>query len=323
MGMDARFRGHDDTRESLNAQTMRLGKHGAKAGEPALARLGRLFALRCSVSSRLVMNYISTFGNVSLLLLLSVASLAFGQTSARALLDHTRQLNQTTRKWNDQVQRLQLRIVDRRGGERSRTLLMYFKKYPEDRNRTMLFFESPPEVKGVGFLQWADPHAKDEQWLYLPELKRVRQISSGTKHESFVGTDFSYDDVAIVSQIGDWTETDARANLLRDEAVDGRSCHVIEFAPTGKDLSYGKILGWLRADDFIMVKFEMYDKQQRLEKQLMLGDIRPVGAIPTAFHMEMKNVQGGSHTVVDFSEVKYDTGIGDEMFTQRSLERGP
>jgi outer membrane lipoprotein-sorting protein len=259
----------------------------------------------------------------SLVFLLCLALPAPAQTTARALLDQTRQLNQTTRKWSDRVQRLQLRIVDRRGGERSRELVTYFKKYPQDRNRTMLVFESPPEVKGVGFLQWADPHAKDEQWLYLPELKRVRQISTSAKHESFVGTDFSYDDLAIISQIGDWAETDARTNLLRDEPVDEHSCHVIEFTPAGKDLSYGKILAWLRADDLVMAKFEMYDNKARLEKQLLLGGIRAVGAIPTAFHMEMKNVQGGSHTVVDFTAVKYDTGLDDSRFTQRALEHGP
>src|SRR5207244_9984317 len=116
-------------------------------------------------------------------------------------------------------------------------LIIYFKKYPEDRTKTMLFFESPPEVKGVGFLQLADPHAKDAQWLYLPELKRVRQSSGGAKRESFVGTDFSYDDLAIISQITDWTESDARTKLLRDETQDGRACHVIEFTPTGKELT--------------------------------------------------------------------------------------
>lgn len=254
---------------------------------------------------------------------LLIAQPVAAQTSARALLDQTRQLNQTTRKWSDRVQRLQLRIVDRRGGERRRDLVIYLKKYPEDRNRTTVFFQSPPEVKGVGFLQWADPHGKDEQWLYLPELKRVRQISSSAKHESFVGTDFSYDDLAIMSQISDWTETDARTNLLRDEPVDEHPCHVIEFTPAGKDLNYGRVLAWLRADDLVMVRFEMYDKKGQLVKQLTLGDIRVVGAIPTAFHMEMKNVQAGSHTVVDFTEVKYDTDIDDGMFTQRSLERGP
>jgi hypothetical protein len=259
---------------------------------------------------------------VCVAVLLGAAVTAAGGTTARELLDQTRQLAQTTRKWNDRVQRLALRIVDRRGGERNRNLVIDFKKYPEDRNRTIVFFESPPEVKGVGFLQWADPHAKDEQWLYLPELKRVRQISAGAKHESFVGTDFSYDDLAIISEITDWTDADARTNLLRDEPLDGRPCHVIDFTPTGKDLTYGKVLAWLTADDLVILKFEMYDKSDRLEKVLTLNDFRNVGAIPTAFHMEMKNEQSGSHTVVDFNEIKYDTGLGNDMFTQRSLEHG-
>lgn len=245
-----------------------------------------------------------------------------GATTARELLDQTRQLAQTTRKWTDRVQRLTLRIVDHRGGERHRELVINLKKYPEDRNRSIVFFESPPEVKGVGFLQWADPHAKDEQWLYLPELKRVRQISAGAKHESFVGTDFSYDDLAIIGEITDWTDADAHTNLVRDEALDGRACHVIEFTPTGKDLTYGKVIAWLTADDLVIVKFEMDDKSGRLEKVLTLSDIRTLGPIPTAFHMEMKNQQSGSHTVVDFSEVKYDTGLADEMFTERALEHG-
>jgi outer membrane lipoprotein-sorting protein len=260
--------------------------------------------------------------------IVALGLLVFGLTNvaaaltARELLDRTRQLAQTSRKWTDRVQKLKLRIVDRRGGERRRELMIYFKKYPEDRNRTIIFFESPPEVKGVGFLQWADPHAKDEQWLYLPELKRVRQISAGAKHESFVGTDFSYDDLAIVSEITDWTEADASTGLLRSEAIEGQNCQVIGFTPAAKDLGYGKILAWLRADDLVILQYEMYDKSGQLEKSLRLSDIRSIGAIPTAFHMEMKNVQSGSHTDVDFEEVKYDVGLDDGTFAQRTLEHG-
>ena len=256
------------------------------------------------------------------LLCMLAGPLAIAETTARGLLDHTRELNATVRKWSDRLQRLQLRIVDRRGGARNRQLVIYLKKYPEDRNRSILFFESPPEVKGVGFLQWADPHTKDEQWLYLPELKRVRQISAGAKHESFVGTDFSYDDLSIVGDLADWSEADARTTLARDETVDGKSCHVIEFRPVGKDVTYGKIVVWLTAADFTFVKYEMYDKSGTLEKVLTLSDIRTLGEIPTAFHMEMQSLRGGSHTVVDFSEVKYDTGQSDEQFTQRTLEHG-
>jgi outer membrane lipoprotein-sorting protein len=256
------------------------------------------------------------------LVLLCTATASAGDTAARQLLDRLRQISDTTRKWTDRTQHLKIRIVDRRGGERKRDLTIYLKKYPEDRTRTIVFFESPPDVKGVGFLQWSDPHATDEQWLYVPELKRVRKISGGAKKESFVGTDFSFNDLAIISQITDWTETDARAALLRDENVDGKLCHVIEFTPGTKDFGYGKIVIWLRDDDMVIVKYSMHDNAGRQEKVLTLGEIRPVGAIPTPFTMEMKNVDSGSHTIVDFTEIKYDTKLGDDMFTERALERG-
>ena len=245
-----------------------------------------------------------------------------GATSARELLDQTRRMNQTTRTWNDRTQHLSLRIVDRLGGERQRQLVMHFKRYPEDRNRSVVFFEAPTEVRGVSVLQWTDPHAKDEQWLYLPALKRVRQISAAAKHESFVGTDFSYDDLAVISEITDWGDADAATKLLRDEPLDGKPCHVIEFTPAAKDVAYGKILTWLTSDDLVMLKFEMYDKDNQLEKVLTLSDIREVGHIPTPYRWEMKNQQNGSHTVVEFTEIKYDTGLSDEMFTQRALEHG-
>jgi len=258
---------------------------------------------------------------LAIMLLHSATASAVDQ-AARRLLDQVRQLSDTERKWTDRTQRLKIRIVDRRGGERLRDLMIYLKKYAEDRTRTIVFFESPPDVKGVGFLQWNDPHAKDEQWLYVPELKRVRQISGGAKRESFVGTDFSFNDLAIIGQITDWSEADAHATLLRDEDVEGRSCHVLEFTPGTKDFGYGKVVIWLRADDLVIVKYSMHDTAGRQEKVLTLGDVRPVGHIPTPFTMEMKNIDSGSHTVVDFTEIKYDTKLGDDMFTQRALEHG-
>ncbi|HVO27156.1 MAG TPA: outer membrane lipoprotein-sorting protein [Candidatus Margulisiibacteriota bacterium] len=258
---------------------------------------------------------------LAILLLHRAAAVAVDQ-EARRLLDQVRQVSDTTRKWTDRTQRLKIRIIDRRGGERLRDLMIYLKKYAEDRTRTIVFFESPPDVKGVGFLQWADPHAKDQQWLYVPELKRVRQISGGAKRESFVGTDFSFNDLAIIGQITEWSEADAPATLLRDETVEGRSCHVIEFTPGTKDFGYGKVVIWLRADDLVIVKYSMHDTAGRQEKVLTLGDVRPVGQIPTPFTMEMKNIDSGSHTVVDFTEIKYDTHLGDDLFTQRALEHG-
>jgi len=249
---------------------------------------------------------------------------ALAEPTARELLDKARALNNSTRNWTDRSQQMAVTIVDRRGGERHRQMRIYYKKYPEDRNKTLLFFEEPADVKGVGFLQWADPHAKDTQWLYLPELKRPpRQISGGAKRESFAGTDFSYDDLSILGQLTDWSETDARTQLLRTDTVDGAAAHVIELTPVEKEVGYSKIVAWLRADDLVMVRYEMYDGGDTAEKVLTLGDIRNVGPVPTAFQMEMKNLRAGSRTDVRMTETKYDTGLGDEQFSQRALERGP
>jgi outer membrane lipoprotein-sorting protein len=258
---------------------------------------------------------------VTLLLLAGLALPAQAET-ARELLDKVRVLNDTTRKWTDRTQKLRLEIIDRRGNARARDLEIYLKKYPDDANRSIIFFDSPPEIKGTAFLQWANAHTADEQWLYLPELKRVRRISGGSKRESFVGTDFSYEDLAIIGQITEWSEADAHAVLLRDEPIDGSPAAVIEFTPAGKDVAYGKIRVWLRRSDLVMVKFEFVDQKGRVAKVLTIGGIKPVGSIPTAFHYDMRNVLAGSHTRVEFLEVKYDTGLSDDAFTQRALERG-
>ncbi|MCK6552971.1 outer membrane lipoprotein-sorting protein [Candidatus Binatia bacterium] len=249
---------------------------------------------------------------------------AVAEPTARELLDKVREVNETTRKWTDRTQQMAVTIVDRRGTERRRQMRIYYKKYPEDRNKTLLFFEEPADVKGVGFLQWADPHGKDTQWLYLPELKRPpRQISGGAKRESFAGTDFSYDDLSILGQLVDWSEADARTRLLRTETADGSAAHVIEFTPTGKDVGYSRIVAWLRAGDLLMTRYDLYTDGSEPDKVLVLDDIRNVGPVPTAFRMEMRNARSGSRTEVRMTETRYDTGLGDDQFTQRTLERGP
>jgi outer membrane lipoprotein-sorting protein len=246
-----------------------------------------------------------------------------GQTgSARSILERARELAQTTRKWTDRTQALKLRIIDRRGGERARRLTIRVKKYPEDRTRSIVFFEYPPDVKGVAMLQWGNPKGKDEQWLYLPELRKSRMISGAAKRESFVGTDFSYEDLAIITQILDWKDSEARATQLSDTERDGQRFHLLEFVPTGKELSYGKVVLWLRADDLVALRYEMFDESNAVQKVLNLSDVRTLGAIPTPFHMEMETTGNGSRTIVDFVEVSYDTGLPDDAFSQRALEHG-
>jgi hypothetical protein len=241
--------------------------------------------------------------------------------SAREVLDRARELNQTERKWTDRKQTLELTIIDRRGGTRKRELEVLQKKFDADRSKSILFFRSPPEIKGTGFLQWIDPHAQNQQWLYLPELKRIRQISGSSKRESFMGTDFSYEDLAITSEILDWTAEDSAATTERQEACGAEQCWVILFTPKAKDVAYAGIRAWV--DDLYRIRrFEFLSDQGEPQKRLEVLDLRDVGAIPTAFRFEMENLRGGSRTIVEYGEITYDTGIGDAMFSERRLEKG-
>lgn len=242
--------------------------------------------------------------------------------AAQALLEQVRELNRTVRHWEDSVQRLHVTIRDRRGRERQREMEVFIKRYPQDATKTLLFFRSPPEVRGVGFLQWVDPRSSDRQWLFLPELKRVRQITGNSKRESFVGTDFSYEDLALRLELVDWTEDDAATRIIADEPCDDRTCAVVEFSPKKEDVSYGKIRLWLGRGDLVARKFEFEDRNGRLSKTLRNADIRAVGNVPTAHRLEMQNERGGSRTVVVLTEVAYNQGLKDSLFTERHLEGG-
>lgn len=242
--------------------------------------------------------------------------------TAREVLDQAKALSHTTRKWTDRTQELVLRIVDRRGGERTRRVTVYYKKYEDDRSRSILFFLSPPEVKGTGFLQWVDPHSHNQQWLFLPALKRVRQISGTSERESFMGTDFSYEDLAIMTEILDWSADDAEAAIERQEACEDSQCWVLSFVPREKDVAYARIRVWLDRD-YRLRRFEFMDESGEAVKDLAATDIRPVGAIPTAFRLAMRNLRSGSRTEVTFDAVRYDTGLSDRMFSQHRLEQGP
>jgi hypothetical protein len=242
--------------------------------------------------------------------------------AARAILGKAKALDDTTRKWSEREQTMTLTIRGAGGGDRERVLQIFDKRSPDGEDKTISFFLSPAEVKGTGFLQLAHKSGDDDQWLYLPELKRTRRITSNLRDQSFMGTDFSYRDLEILNEIRNWTEKDAPAKVTGEEVVDGKPCHVIELAPT-QEGGYSKIVVWMDKELLVSRKMDFHDKGGKHVKTLLQGDVRDVGAVPTAHHLEMKNVEKGSSTDVKLTEVKYDSGLSEDLFTERQLKRGP
>lgn len=241
--------------------------------------------------------------------------------TARQLLDQAKHLNDTTRAWKDREQKLALDIFDGRGGERRRELLMRTLRGQGGEDRTITVFQSPSEVAGTSFLQFAHKDRDAEQWLYLPELKRVRQITSRTKDQSFMGTDFSYRDLELLTDVLEWSEEEARSSLVRTETIDGSEAAVIELVPLRKDVGYKRIVIALSRPDLSMRRMEFFGAEETPKKVLRLDRIETVGVVPTAHHLEMVQPAAGTRTLVEVSDIRYDQGLPEELFTQRSLER--
>ena len=242
--------------------------------------------------------------------------------TAREILDQAKGLDDTTRHWTDRTEHMTLDIIAAGGDQRRRELAVYTKRYPGDEEKSISFILVGAEVKGVGFLQWAHKGRDDEQWLYLPELKRTRQIAARLRDESFVGTDFTYRDLEILGVVLRWSEAQAATQLLGDEPVAGSACHMIELRPIQEDLPYARIVLWMDGGKLTPRKLDFFDRAGTRVKGLTLDDVRDLGPIPTPHRLEMQSLTKGSRTIVTLTAVTYDSGLADDLFTQRQLERG-
>jgi outer membrane lipoprotein-sorting protein len=180
-----------------------------------------------------------------------------------------------------------------------------------------MFFMSPADVKNTSFMNWSyDSDKPDDQWIYLPALKKIKRISSDSKSDYFMGSDFTYDD------LGD-RKLDADVHkLLREETVNGIACYVVESASKDEDYMYSRTVTWIRKDNFVGVKREFYDEDDELLKTLTIKDVKEISGIWVITRSEMHNVQKNHKTIMELSDVKINTGVSASMFSERMMMRG-
>jgi outer membrane lipoprotein-sorting protein len=205
-------------------------------------------------------------------------------------------------------------LATKRGDQVTRTLVNYRKRSAEE-SKTLIFFREPEDVAGTGLL--VRSHGGNEsQWLYLPDLGRVRQINASGQNESFMGTDFTYAD------LGD-TDVDERAHqLVGEEDLDGEPTYKVESVPKTAT-SYSKVVTWVSHETFLPVRIDYFDPAGALLKTGHFRDVRRVKDIPQPFAIEMQNVQTGHRTQLSLLEIDCNPGLDDSVFTERHLTRGP
>jgi len=202
----------------------------------------------------------------------------------------------------------EMTIVHKSGAKRVRQI----KAWMKGDDYTLVRFLFPANVKGTGFLS-----VKDDDWLYLPALKKVRRIATKEKGGSFMGSDFSYEDVGSGSFVEDYNAT-----VLGTEEYEEHHCYVLELLPKDpEDISYSKLKRWVDKENFYSMKTEYYDVHGDLLKVLYASEFEKIEGLWTAKRMEMQNVQKGSKTIIVLKEVQLNPEISDSMFTTRQLER--
>ena len=251
------------------------------------------------------------------------ASAVLATETARTILDRAKALEEGERKWRDRHERVKLTISGGVGSDRIRELDIFEQKTPggDPHQKQLLVFRSPAEVQGTAFLAHLHRGRAAEQWLYLPALKRTRQIVAQMRTESFVGTDLSNKDLDIIADIVTWTEEDAGSALLADETIAGVPCHQIALAPKRADIGYPKLIVFLGKDDLVARALHFYD-DDGLKKVLEQSKIEKTGAIPVGRLVRVDTPAAKTSTSIEIQTVEFDQGLDEARFTQSNLDRG-
>jgi len=220
-------------------------------------------------------------------------------------------------------QDMRMILIDKNGKKRTRNMKSYSKDFGADEHQIM-FFKSPADVKNTAFLTYDyDKVSKDDdQWLYLPALKKVKRIPSSDKSSSFMGSDFSYFDMT------DRNLEDFDFKLLKETKVRGKDAWMIEATPRNKrvkkESGYTKSIAIVRKDNYVTVRVINFMRNGK-KKYMDMKKLHKQNGVWVPDEMTMTTKKGKStihKTVLKFSNIKLNKSLKDSMFTTRRLEKG-
>ena len=186
----------------------------------------------------------------------------------------------------------------------------------DDGDKNLFVFDEPRDVEGTAFLIHSHKVEADDQWLYLPALKRVKRISSSNRSGSFMGSEFSYEDM------GAQNVEKYSYRYLRDEACGELTCTVSERVPTDKKSGYSRQLVWQDRDELRTWRVEYYDRKDAHLKTLTLTNYgQYLDNYWYAGDMTMINHLTGKSTDLTWTEYQFRTDLDDRDFTQTGLKR--
>ncbi len=251
------------------------------------------------------------------LLILSVPASTPAETAAEKGLAIAVEADKRDSGYGDSTATMLMILRNRHGQESRREIRYRTLEVSGDGDKSLTIFDSPRDVKGTAFLNFTHKNTDDDQWLYLPALKRVKRISSRNKSGSFMGSEFAYEDIAS-QEIEKYTY-----KWLRDEVFENMQCFVVERYPVDKKNSgYRRQVIWIDKDDYRTRQVEYYDRKDARLKTLRMSDYKKyLGKYWRPAVMHMVNHQTGKSTELQFSDYRFNVGLTADDFSKNSLKR--
>jgi len=209
-------------------------------------------------------------------------------------------------------------ITAKNGTVTERVMDQYSKKDAQGNPRAVIVFQEPASVRGSRFLTVENSGREKDQWIFLPSLGKIRRIAASEGSGSFMGSDFSYDDISSTDRK---TDQDNH-KILRTEKINGKDCYVIESSSKDANYQYSKMIQWIDANNFVIYKIELYDRRGNQVKLLEISDYRELQGRLAPYVTKMTTLADGTSTSINVVNLKYDDPIPEGVFTTRFLETG-
>ena len=254
--------------------------------------------------------------NLWLLILFSLPFSVLAQTAEQRGLEIAVEADRRDSGFHDSRASLQMVLRNKQGRESTRQIRVRTLEQQDDGDKSLTIFDEPADVKGTNFLSFTHKSGPDDQWLYLPALKRVKRISSRNKSGPFMGSEFAYEDLSS-QEVEKFTY-----QYLRDESYEGMDCFVIERDPVDKHSGYTRELVWIDKQEYRPQRVEYYDRKNAPLKTLTYQDYHQyLDKYWRASNMFMENHQTGKSTRLIWSDYQFQSGQTERDFDRNSLKR--
>lgn len=246
-----------------------------------------------------------------------LAAPGLAQTAEEKGFEIAARSDRSDRGFGDSVVELTMILRNAAGQETERTLKITTLEIPDEDlgDKSLVVFDSPKDIDGTALLSHAKILDPDDQWLYLPALKRVKRISSANKSGPFVGSEFAFEDFTAI----ELNKYDYK--WLGEEDVDGVMMDIVERVPRYEKSGYARQVAWVDQEIFQIRKVDFYDRRNDLLKTLKLEDYRDYDGVWRSHKFLMINHKTGKSTDLIYDDYRFKTGLDDKDFVKGVLKR--